>query len=185
MPKNHVMLDLETLGTRPGCVILSLGAVAFDEHGLEEEYYSVISLDTSLGAGLVVEPETERWWDDQPAEAASVIDQAADPKAPGLAFVLHDFGIWLAASTHQTTPGFLWGNGSDFDNAILGVAYYRCGYAKPPWASWNNRCYRTIKNLKPDVKIQRKGTHHNALDDAKGQAEHLIKLMGLLGLPLT
>jgi DNA polymerase III epsilon subunit-like protein len=27
-----VMVDLETLGTVPGCVILSIGAVAFDEN---------------------------------------------------------------------------------------------------------------------------------------------------------
>ena len=30
------MLDLETLGTRPGCVILTLGAVKFDPYSLRE-----------------------------------------------------------------------------------------------------------------------------------------------------
>ena len=31
-----IMLDLETLGTGPGCAIVSIGAVAFDEFGVAE-----------------------------------------------------------------------------------------------------------------------------------------------------
>jgi hypothetical protein len=66
----------------------------------------------------------------------------------------------------------LWGNGASFDNAILAHAYARCG-ATPPWKFWNDRCYRTVAALTATPR-QQGGTHHNALDDARSQAEHLI-----------
>jgi exodeoxyribonuclease VIII len=47
-----------------------------------------------------------------------------------------------------------------------------------PWRHWNDRCYRTVKSLYPDVKLERVGTHHNAVDDAESQARHLIAMLG-------
>ena len=46
-----------------------------------------------------------------------------------------------------------------------------------PWKWSMNRCYRTVKNLFPDVKMERSGTHHNALDDARDQARHLMRIL--------
>jgi inhibitor of KinA sporulation pathway (predicted exonuclease) len=34
-----------------------------------------------------------------------------------------------------------------------------------------------LKNLHPQVTIERTGTHHHALDDARYQAMHLMKLL--------
>ena len=41
----HCMVDLETLGKRAGCPILSIGAVFFDpvEKQLGEEFYVVVN----------------------------------------------------------------------------------------------------------------------------------------------
>jgi inhibitor of KinA sporulation pathway (predicted exonuclease) len=47
---------------------------------------------------------------------------------------------------------------------------------KPYYKFWNERCYRTVKNQYPDVKLTRTGTYHNALDDARTQAEHLVQI---------
>ena len=68
------------------------------------------------------------------------------------------------------------GNGADFDLPILAAAYAAVGLSVP-WKPYNGRCYRTLKNLAPVVKLARPGTHHNALDDARTQAVHAIKLM--------
>lgn len=69
-----------------------------------------------------------------------------------------------------------YGNGASFDLSILKAAYDAVGL-KAPWKFWDERCYRTIKNdysqIEPD---ERAGTHHNALDDAKFQALHAIKI---------
>ncbi len=72
----------------------------------------------------------------------------------------------------------MWGNGSDFDNTLLEEAYRATGI-KPPWRFTGNRCYRTVKNLFPDVWVDPVGTAHNALDDATYQANHLIAISNL------
>jgi inhibitor of KinA sporulation pathway (predicted exonuclease) len=46
-----------------------------------------------------------------------------------------------------------------------------------PWKFYNDRCYRTLKAMYPHIKMpKRTGTHHNALDDAISQVNHLILL---------
>ena len=61
--------------------------------------------------------------------------------------------------------------------ADLSDAYDRAQLPRP-WKYYNDRCYRTVKNLRPDVPMIRGGTHHNALDDAKSQATHLMAIQG-------
>ena len=58
----------------------------------------------------------------------------------------------------------------------LGDAYDRAMRHRP-WKFWNDRCYRTIKSMHPEVPMPRTGTHHNALDDAKTQALHLMAIL--------
>ena len=36
----HAMIDIETLGTEPGCVVLSVGAVKFDPFNSETPHAS-------------------------------------------------------------------------------------------------------------------------------------------------
>ena len=71
----------------------------------------------------------------------------------------------------------LWGNGASFDNAILSTAYELCELETvQPWRFYNDRCYRTVKSLYPEVAMVRTGTYHNALDDAESQALHLLAM---------
>jgi hypothetical protein len=79
----------------------------------------------------------------------------------------------------------VWGNGADFDNPILAVAYRRTIFSGQPWKPYNGRCYRTVKNQFQDVKLVRTGTHHNALDDARSQATHLVEICRTRGWRLA
>lgn len=178
----RVMHDLETLGTVPGCVILSIGAVRFDPRTgeLGSEFYSVISTPMSVDLGLHIDPRTEKWWLDQSPEARKVLEQAKDPSALGPRAVLAAFNGWLA----EVPDTLVYGNGADFDNALMAAAYHITG-VKPGWAPYNGRCYRTLKQERPDVKLERTGTHHNALQDAICQARHLLRLADLCNLKLN
>ena len=62
-----VMVDLETLGRRAGCSILSIGAVAFDaETGtMGPEFYMVVKMASCEKHGLHTDPETVAWWKKQ------------------------------------------------------------------------------------------------------------------------
>jgi exodeoxyribonuclease VIII len=170
-----VMCDLETLGNSAGCAILSIGAVAFDpETGeLGEEFYKVVNTSSCVVAGLAYDQDTLDWWKKQSPEARQVLRDANHPDSAPLIKALHEFSRYLHAACGGKAVR-LWGNGADFDNPILATAYKRCRI-ETPWKFWDSRCYRTLKNLHPDVPLpKRTGTHHNALDDAKTQAEHAL-----------
>ncbi len=171
-----VMVDLETLGSVPGCAILSIGAVSFGKGGpcRDETFEAVVSRSSCAAVGLHEDADTLDWWGKQSPEARAIIDAAGDPmQSADIKTALVEFSFWLAKFGSDVR---LWGNGSDFDNAILSAAYRAIGM-KPYWKFWNNRCYRTLKSLRPDIKMERSGTHHCALDDAISQAEHAARIL--------
>jgi hypothetical protein len=182
MSYKDVMLDLETLDTRPGAVILSLGAVFFDPMGgIGEEFHLIISRADSEALGLTVSADTLSWWEKQSVEARKTLLAASSDEGLPLAQVTCLFNDFLGKSTGGVGKVRLWGNGSDFDNVLL-IAAYEAAKVKPAWKYYNHRCFRTLKGLAPTIKVDRQGTYHNALDDAKTQAEHAIKIYQHLGL---
>jgi len=177
MQYSNVMVDLETYGQRAGCPILSIGAVAFDK-GLNElgpEFYQVIKMSSCEEVGLQADQSTIDWWNTQSKDARKVVDQALGNKrgTKMLQVSLIAFNKYLEQFGSNVK---VWGNGSDFDNAIMAYAYHKC-MVEPYWKFWNNRCYRTLKGIVSGPKAERLGTYHNALDDAKTQAAHAIILL--------
>ena len=159
----HAMTDLETWGTRPGSALRSIGAVTFHPltGDISSRFYRNISRESCERAGLEIDPETEKWWEDQSAEARA----ALEPDQVSLASALSDFLKWWETNNAQ----FFWSHGASFDAVLLESAYRACGM-EPPWQFWNVRCCRTILalgNRKPD----RKGLiPHYSLHDAQSQA---------------
>lgn len=174
----NVMLDLETLGTAPGCPIVSIGAVAFcPNEGLGDRFYVEINPNSCRQAGLVPTTETIKWWTDQPGGVDFL--KRVDSRGELLSVALTEFTHWLEKFGHAEVK--VWGNGSDFDNAIIQYAYKAIGL-EAPWKFWNNRCFRTLKDLLgAGRKMDRVGTHHNALDDAITQAKFAVAVMGTKG----
>lgn len=175
----HIMIDLETLGRRPGCQILSIGAVVFGPQGLGDTFYTSLSTKEQSHFGLHEDPDTLAWWEKQSPEVRKVFTEPKQSFLEGLG----DFRDW-AASKGGPRSIYPWGNGAAFDNAILHVAF-DLSDVKCPWEFWNSRCYRTLKNLPGAPKLDkaaRSGTHHNALDDAITQAKHAIQIFNHLRL---
>lgn len=166
-----VMLDLETLGTGANSAIISIGACEFDPDTGEigSTFHGIICKQSCFDIGAGFDQSTIDWWEKQTAaaKAASYAHEAPSKVTD----VLSDFAEWLNKNTT------VWGNGADFDNAMLAELYRKAGYKENPWKFWNNRCYRTMKNMFPQVSMSRHGTHHNALDDAISQAKHLCKIL--------
>jgi hypothetical protein len=176
------MLDLETLGTRPGCVILSAGMVAFTWDAIQANpFYAEIFTPSCLGAGLVIDPMTAKWWASQTER--EILDRTGSAsQSLSLGLVLSLIRRWF----EELGPAEgirVWGNGADFDLPILAYAFAVCGYEEPPWGPYAVRCYRTLKTLRPDIAIVRTGTHHNALNDARAQANHAMHLGHIIGVP--
>jgi DNA polymerase III epsilon subunit-like protein len=160
---NNVMIDLETMGIRADSVVLSIGAVYFGGGKLGDTFYAVLDTTDQQERGRRIEQEVLQWWAKQSENAKAVIHATQTPTDQ----VLDDFAEFLGNSNLQ-----VWGNGASFDNIIL-YSLYQDFDRKPPWNFTNDRCYRTLKNIaiSPTGLPARKGTHHNALDDAIHQAE--------------
>ena len=180
----HLMLDLETMGTESTSAIVSIGAVMFDPESnkLGEAIHIPISLKSAMTCGLKINPDTILWWLKQSENArGSTFTDGAHELHDGLGI----FSEWMGKQ-HDKAKIKIWGNGSDFDNVILANAYQSQGY-QLPWKFYNNRCFRTLKNMvlldeqaqKTIVVPTREGTHHNAMDDAIYQAKFACELSRL------
>lgn len=181
----NVMLDLETFGNASDSVIVAIGAVRFSKEGISDDsFYVNVDPNDCQDHGLTISASTVLWWLEQSEEARQAITK---PKKISLKDALAGFSHWMKCTGDDDGSGGtnynsqtikVWGNGSDFDNKLLSTAYEKIGWKHSiPWNFRNNRCYRTVKNLYPSVKMKRSGDHHNALDDAKSQANHLLELL--------
>lgn len=169
---HNIMLDLETLSTRPGGFIGAIGAVAFDSSGLGSEFYTVIRNPEGNGE---VDADTVFWWLNQSEAArAALLDDRH--LCPSLRQALKNFAEWVTALGVK----FVWGNGAAFDNVLMAEAYRRAGLERP-WPFWGDMCYRTIKNLHGRSAELGGPAPHHALADAKRQAEHLLVMDGRVG----
>lgn len=177
----HFMPDIETLGNRPGSAIAALGAVRFGQGKIISRFYMRVSIQSCLRVGLTMDASTIFWWLQQSEEARRELcksdEESGASDCSQLAVVLTNFTEWLNTEEPSERERTIWGNGSDFDCVNLVSAYRACGWEEAPWKFWNHRCYRTVKNMYPEIKMQRKGTHHNALDDAESQAAHLMQML--------
>lgn len=177
----HVMIDIETLGTSPGSVVVSVGACRFDETGIAtERFYRPIDVFDSLMAGLTTDPATVGWWRMQePAAKAALV-----PGRP-LRETLTDLMRYLQA-VEET---YVWAKGPDFDLVMLAAAY-RALNMKQPWHYRRTRDVRTILALAGAVEPValpggEKLLAHHALSDALYQAAQVISAAAALGVPLV
>lgn len=182
---DHAMLDLETLGKKPYCPVLSIGACAMRldrDEPITDLFYQPITLESCFEVGLKADASTIQWWMTNPNVSQEARNMAfgADNNALPLAMVLDAFTDWL-----QSRPLQLWGNSARFDLGILEAAYTACG-KNAPWDFRLERCYRSFNALPGarDIEFVRVGTYHNAVHDAVSQALHLRKINQKLQLHL-
>lgn len=170
----HVMLDLETWGTKADAVIISIGACIFEPHGdqILDRFYVAIDPDSCVDAGLSMDVGTLMWW--MAPERNFPRQRWHGQEKVDLYTALEGFAQWCP-------DGYVWGNGVAFDNVILSTAYKKM-QLQQPWKFWNDRCYRTLKSLAPGLPLHRTGEHHDALDDAVSQARHLQAIVEHTGV---
>ncbi|KUR14193.1 ATPase [Enterobacter roggenkampii] len=174
----HLMVDLETMGKKPGAPIVSVGAIFFDPASGKTgaEYYQVINLESSMSFGARPDASTILWWLKQSPEARSaiVVDDTV-----GLVEALEQFLDFIAenaANGSRTVQ--LWGNGSSFDCSLLEAAF-ELADTPFPIPHWNYRDVRTIVELGKAVGLNSRydipfeGDQHNALADARHQVKYV------------
>lgn len=183
---HHIMIDLETLGLRPGCSIIQLSAVNVipkAEGGFEIDAFfdAIISRASNKELGLIEDPITLDWYEVD-LKRSELLKKASNDWAPDIIPVLEEFRKWVEI-VYERRPGeySIWANGANFDFPILQDAYVRANLGLP-WPYNKEMCFRTLRKL---LSPEQKPTFlpgefaHNALDDARAQARLLIEFLNL------
>lgn len=169
---DKIMIDIETLDTRPTSVILSLGAVVFDETELGRTFHRRIDIDSCLRLNMTVSGSTIAWWMEQPDVARKLFQT----QGTNIANVLDAF----TRAFDWEKIKEVWANGTDFDLVILRNAFERTGI-RCPWAYYKGRDYRTVRKLFPQAVLNECTVEprikHDAFEDATSQALTLQRLL--------
>ncbi len=158
----HVMIDLETLGTKPNSVILSIGVVQFSLRGdLLDKFHKGVLIDSCLDAGLQVDGNTIEFWLKQEKEN---ITKLLNLDVVPLDKALAELNKCFCAFDKKL---YVWSHGSCFDVVLLENAYRTLG-KKIWWKYTNVRDTRTLFDL-ANYEYKASGTH-DAIIDARNQA---------------
>lgn len=177
---SDIMVDLETLGLRPGAVILSIGACVMDEkrmHDKQHQFDQNVSRSSQTErGGFHVLKETQDWWETRPEAARNALlaNQLSIRKA------IDKFHAW---AERYPEPRFFWCAGPHFDYALYAEACRLCDM-KPLFEYWAVRDVRTAKDLvrmsKEDAKlavplaVRARLVKHHALSDCIQQTYEVL-----------
>jgi hypothetical protein len=166
----HLMIDIETLGTKPYCVVLSIAAVEFDiETGKTgKEFYERIDLKTSVNSKLQIDADTLQWWFNQSKEAQKELFINVKPLRE----------VLTKLTTFCKKKGYkVWGNSARFDLGII-ESLYLIHKELVPWGKWSELDVRTMSFLRPDIKknYTHEGVDHSALSDCYKQIGYTSKI---------
>lgn len=166
-PDSHrdLMVDIETLGTKPGCVVLSAAGVWFDRDfpTTYVAFNDTYAIQDMLECGLEIDPPTAKWWFEQDGFRAMA-------KRMEVTTSLADSRMKIREALERSAR--IWACGPDFDPPILSRAL------QLDWPFWKNRDVRTMRDY---LGGYNKDATHDPLQDCDRQiiqvreAHHFIK----------
>lgn len=161
----HAMIDIETLGTEPDSVVLSVGAVKFDPWTAQEPHAKTLwrpDASTQMDSERSVLDSTLQWWATQPQH---IQDEAfSDEGRISLTDFMADLNKYLVGCDK------IWCQGPQFDMVILENLYSQFDHHKG-WAFWQIMDCRTVFNMMPtDPRKAIQQNLHSADADAFYQA---------------
>lgn len=184
------MIDLETLSTSPDAVILTLGAIAFNqEEKLPDEitqdflksdrvFYRRINIQSCINLGLTIDKETENWWKKQDKDV--IFEALENDDRVDIKEALQEFSLWISKNSIESSK--IWANSPSFDCVILKEAYKKFNFHLP-WKFWLERDVRTIMDLaRVNSYGQKTQNKHNAVYDCYYQIYNVHKSFNKLGL---
>jgi exodeoxyribonuclease VIII len=203
----HVNLDIESMGVKPGCPVITIGAVLFNPTIIEtydalmaRAFLRRIDVEDAVNHSNGVEGGTLAWWLAQEDEAIKAL---LDGDAVPVSQALQDFfdycktrGLGYSKKffeNHHKWPVAIrvWAKSPDFDCKIMESLYDRMprGQNQFPFKFYEFRCMRTIQELawpdpddRPRFVDEGSGVAHDARHDAVTQAMAVQAAYRVLGL---
>lgn len=187
---NHVILDIETLGTGNNCVIPSISAIRFNPITGEEfsSFDIKLQIQPQLDKHRSVSEGTLKFWLNQSKEAQQRVFFEGIEHHPSHALIF--FSQWLSQpekypesfgkhSILRCKNVKMIGNGPAFDLTKVDTLFLDFLECNAPWSYYNERCMRTIVAMAPWIKKEHifQGTPHVGIDDCRNQASTISKTL--------
>jgi hypothetical protein len=163
---SNFMMDIETLGVKPGCQILTIAVARFDKNNIYERFYKRVVYPNQYP--LTIDNSTLKWWQTQ---SQAVRDEAfnAQPREE-LKDILIELNRFLEKNTKSKIH--MWSHGKEFDIPIIEYAYSLFNLPIL-WKFWDTRDTRTLYDFcKIDLKtinVPENFEAHNAMGDVLRQ----------------
>lgn len=178
MKNTNIMIDIETLGIAENSMIISIGAVNFDENGEKESFYMRIDPESYPKDKFNIDASTFMWWMKQSDEARIEFSRVSESAK----YALIEFGRWIDGRRCVGKKMNIWANSPSFDCSMLKNAFSQFNI-ECPWKFYQERDYRTIMSFDDyskgivESKYKRNGGFkaHNAYEDALFQAKVLTR----------
>lgn len=168
-----LMIDIETLGTSPGCVVLQIGAVVFDPQTgavIDEASIWPSRFEQEEERGGRIEAETLDWWR---RHGGVPVGGEAVPVVQAVERLI------LLHYAYRVRRVWTWGN---FDLPILERLFEWVEY-RPPWhygdAMDARTLWRCFFRRDQDAEERRTGGH-DALADALAQVVNVVRCLDTL-----
>lgn len=189
----HIMLDTETLGTREGAVVLSVGAVAFSLLENQPNDYNDLVLngfyvkfsvqDQVKNYGRRIDDDTLNWWKSQGEEAQKVLKPSQHDAS--MVDGLNSFNDWIKQLPgYKYKTSYVWSRGTYFDFPKLESMYDQAGI-KPGYNGWKIRDVRTYIDVltgddwgryDPRGGVPAEFIPHHALHDAAMDSYRMVEI---------
>ena len=168
-----LMIDIETLSTKPGPIIIQLGWAYADATKIAASGFVNVKPGSCHVLGGDMNLSTIEWWITKGGAKAY---KTTMKNRQAISVALDELDS-VFKTYHPTT---VWGNAPTFDLSALRF-YYTKLKRTPPWAYLDERCYRT-ERAEHGHRVQapaKKGAH-NGEADARWQLEHLLRIQKAL-----
>ena len=186
----NVMVDIETLNTDPDAVVLSIGAVAFDQSPPLEKlpsFFERLILQPQLDRGCTVSADTIKWWMQQDRTAIEAAFFAGG-EVPVFSAITHLVGFLSARCNFGVDQVFVWANSPSFDCTIIRNLAGTVMGSPPLWSFRNERDVRTLRAV-ADLESAPGPADlgyvaHHPIGDCLAQVEVVRRCYAKLGLDL-
>lgn len=188
-----LMLDIETLGRRPGDGIVSIGASLFSPSNdpkvisdPKNHFYRVLNTFDLSNNGFSTEPETLKWWKERDiwkTLSSQFMNSTATVKS-----VCEDLSKFIE---NQSNPDKIWSNSPSFDVEMTRHMFQKVGVPFP-MSYQKEMDFRTLMELaypnrekRPRRIFEAFDQQHHALGDAMEQAfQTSLALKNFTGLAI-
>lgn len=165
------MIDIETVGLKPGSRILAVGALRFDPFSDEKFDGIEFGVDDPTGKA---DPKTVEWWaSPDRAEARAHLARLADREAIGA------LERYVRRFTDDTKSVEWWAKSPNFDMVLLESLAERTGTI-PPWSFRMLRDVRTALAMFPEFEPSEftpSAPLHSPLADCELQAHQVSEVL--------